>query len=715
MIHRLSRQLAVLLVLGAVASGAYAETISRIRVMLHPYAAAPGDLPTAANMRLQAIAGVPLTLAGKTRTGGLEFTLAAPLEANAATALVRRLRNDRSVLWAETVSTEASASSKLLSADPNALPGKKLMVRLAAAASPNWSVLLPRWSSLVGSNVSVDHQIGDVWVLKLDSPVPDATLANMAAQLETDDSIQYADPVRRVHPQRVPNDPSFPQQWSLSDPVGGINAAAAWNMQIGNSQQVIAVIDTGITPHPELTGKVLPGYDFITDPDTANDGDGRDNDPSDPGDGTGDNECGPGIPGEASSWHGTFVSGLIAANTNNGTGIAGINWNAMILPVRALGRCGGSFDDVAASILWAIGMPVAGAPPNPNPAHVINMSLGGQSECPQAIQDAINVALAQGVVVAVAAGNYAINASQFAPASCSGVISVGASTRQGDRASYSNFGVRVDISAPGGDGAQSDWILSLSNDGQSKPGAPDYAIGVGTSFAAPQVAGVASLMLARNANLTPGQVLGIMSAAARPFADPTVCAQGPACGVGLLDAGVALNATVSSSQMAPPGTVPVIEYYRADRDHYFMTGDPTDIAIVDTTFSNTFQRTGQVFYAWPNAVLAPPNAVPVCRFYAPSPLIDSHFYTPFASECQYVITHDAGTWVLENPAAFYVLLPDGNGNCQAGTAPVYRFFDNRNDANHRYSIDLTVRRAMINRSWVPEGTGPNAVIFCSPI
>ncbi len=715
MIQRFARQLALLLILGAIVSGAHAETISRIRVMLHPYAAAPGDLPTTANARLQAIAGVPLTLAGKTRTGGLEFTLAPPLDAGAATALVRRLRNDRSVLWAETVSTDASTSSKLLSTDPNALPGKKLMVRLAAAASPNWSVLLPRWSALVGSSVSVDHQIGDVWVLTLATPVPDATLANMAAQLETDDAVQYADPVRRVHAQRVPNDPSFPQQWSLSDPVGGINAAAAWDLQIGNPQQVVAVIDTGITVHPELAGKVLPGYDFITDPDTANDGDGRDNDPSDPGDGTSDNECGPGIPGEASSWHGTFVSGLIAADTNNGVGIAGINWNAMILPVRALGRCGGSFDDVAAGILWAVGMPVAGVPPNPNPAHVINMSLGGQSECPQAVQDAINVALAQGVVVAVAAGNDAINASQFAPASCSGVISVGASTRQGDRASYSNFGVRVDISAPGGDGAQSDWILSLSNNGQSKPGSPDYAIGIGTSFAAPQVAGVASLMLARNANLTPGQVLGIISAAARPFADPTVCAQGPACGVGLLDAGLALNATASSSQVAPPGTVPVIEYYRADRDHYFMTADPSDIAIVDTVFSNTFQRTSQVFYAWPNAAVAPPNAVPVCRFYAPSPLIDSHFYTPFASECQYVITHDAGTWVLENPAAFYVLLPDAGGNCQAGTVPVYRFFDNRNDANHRYSIDLTVRRAMINRSWVPEGEGPNAVIFCSPI
>jgi len=343
------------------------------------------------------------------------------------------------------------------------------------------------------------------------------------------------------------------------------------------------------------------------------------------------------------------------------------------------------------------------------------MSLGGQSSCPQALQDAINVALAQGVVVSVAAGNDAIDVAQFAPASCSGVISVGASTRQGDRASYSNFGVRVDVSAPGGDGAQSDWILSLSNAGQTGPSSPIFAIGIGTSFAAPQVAGAASLMLARNANLTPGQVLGIISASARPFADPTACAQGPACGAGLLDAGVAVQATISSTQMAPPGTLPVIEYYRPGDDHYFMTPNPAEIAIVDTQLSGVFERTGEVFYAWVDPALAPPNAVPVCRFYSPLPLIDSHFFTAIASECQFVISHWAGTWILETPAAFYVLLPDQFGNCQAGTVPVYRFFDNRNDANHRYTIDLTVRRAMINRGWVPEGAGPNAVAFCTPM
>jgi serine protease len=714
MVQKFFRRLIVVLVLGAFAPGAYAETVSRIRVMLHPYAGAPGQLPTVANARLQTLAGLPLTLAGTTRTGGLEFTLAQPLDTDAAAALVQRLRNDRSVLWAETISADSGAKSQALPANANAGPGQKLMVRLAAAASPNWAALLPRWNSLIGTAITVDHQIGDVWVLKLAAPVPDADLANMASQLETDAAVQYADPVRRVRAQRVPNDPDFGRQWSLTDAVGGINAPAAWDLQIGSAGMTVAVLDTGITQHPELVDRVLPGYDFITDPSTANDGGGRDSDPSDPGDNTGDNECGNGVPGESSSWHGTFVSGLIAANTDNGVGIAGVNWNAKILPVRVLGRCGGTFDDIVAGILWAVGAPVAGAPLNPNPARVINLSLGGQSSCPQAIQDAINVALAQGVVVAIAAGNDTINVSMFAPANCAGVITVGASTRQGDRASYSNFGIRVDVSAPGGDGNEIDWILSLSNDGTSGPRGPSYGIGIGTSFAAPHVAGVASLMLARNANLTPGQVLGIISETARSFSEAGSCARGPACGGGLLDAGFALLGTVSSSNMAPLGTVAVIEYYRAEKDHYFMTANPAEIAFIDT-YLPAFQRTGEVFFAWVDPALAPANAVPVCRFFSPLPLIDSHFYTASASECLFVQMRWPGTWGLELTAAFYVILPDAAGNCQAGTLPVYRFFDNRNDANHRYTVDLTVRRAMINRKWVPEGNGPNAVAFCSPV
>ena len=711
--QKIFRRLIVVLILGAMAPSAFAETVSRIRLMLHPNAGAPGKLPLVANARLQTLAGLPLTLTGTTRTGGLEFTLAQPLDSASAAALIQRLRTDRSVLWAETVTAGSVAKSQTVAS--SAGPGKKLMVRLNGAAAPDWAVLLPRWSSLIGSSVTVDHQIGNVWVLKLAAAVPDADLANMASQLETDASIQYADPVRRVRAQRVPNDAFFGAQWALTDPVGGINAPAAWDLQTGSAAMTVAVLDTGITQHPELAGRILPGYDFISDAEAANDGDGRDSDPSDPGDHTGNNDCGDGVPGESSSWHGTFVSGLIAANTDNGSGIAGVDWNAKILPVRVLGRCGGTFDDVAAAIIWAAGAPVAGVPLNPNPARVINLSLGGEAVCPQAVQEAVNLALAQGVVISIAAGNSAHNVSLFSPANCSGVLTVGASTRQGDRATYSNFGQRVDVSAPGGDGDSSDWILSLSNIGLTSPGIGTYAIGIGTSFAAPHVAGVASLMLARNANLTPGQVLDIISRTARSFNTTGTCFRGPACGGGLLDAGLALQATISSSAMAPSGTVAVIEYYRPGKDHYFMTANTAEIAIVDTNLRATFQRTGEVFYAWVDPSLAPANAQPVCRFYSPLPTIDSHFYTANATECQFVQQHYPGIWLLENPAAFYVTMPDAAGNCQAGTLPVYRFFDNRADANHRHTVDLSVRRAMINRGWVPEGFGANAVAFCAPV
>jgi len=130
---------------------------------------------------------------------------------------------------------------------------------------------------------------------------------------------------------------------------------------------------------------------------------------------------------------------------------------------------------------------------------------------------------------------------------------------------------------------------------------------------------------------------------------------------------------------------------------------------------NTWQRTGELFYAWVDPVLAPLTAVPVCRFYSPNPLIDSHYFTASAAECQFIVARWPGTWILEHLAAFYVLLPDADGACPTNTLPVYRFFNNRQDANQRHTVDLSVRRAMINHAWVPEGFGPNHVIFCTPI
>jgi serine protease len=724
MLRRSLRQLLLVVLLGALVPLAAAQNVSRIRVMLHPDAADAGQLPAATLALLQTLAGVPLTLDGTTRTGALEFTLAGPLDAAASAALLGRLRNNRSVLWAESVAsgstaakTAKAAKAKTITDASSAPGGRKLMLRLTGATAPDWGTLLPRLSTAAGSKLAVDRQIGNVWVLRVADTVPDAQLAQMAALLESDPAVQYADPVRRAYAQLVPNDTRYPQQWALADAVGGVSAPVAWDIQIGSATVAVAVVDTGFTAHPEIFGRVLPGYDFISDAQMANDGNGRDADGSDPGDWTDDNDCYDGSPAESSSWHGTFVSGLIAANTNNAAGIAGMDWNARILPIRVLGKCGGTFDDIVAGVLWAAGLPVAGAPMNATPARVINLSLGGATFCPQALQDAINAVLAQGSVITVAAGNEFDDVVNTAPANCSGVIAVGASTRQGDRASYSNFGHRVDLSAPGGDGVVTDWITSISNDGAKAPGAPSFARGIGTSFAAPHVAGTASLMFARNANLTPGQVLSIVTSTATPFLPGTQCALGGICGAGTLNAGLALQNTVSSVDSAPAGTVPVIEFYRGDLDHYVMLANVNEIEYFDTVLASVYRRTGEVFYAWADPALAPPGTPlqAVCRFSSPLPLINSFIFTASDSQCQFMSANYPGIWYLDTSTAFYVLLSDGAGACPASSLPIYRFFNNRNDANMRHTRDLTVRRAMLNKQWAPYGFGPNGVAFCSPV
>lgn len=711
MLQRLLQALAVLMLLGALAPLAGAQSTSRIRVMLHPHAVADAG-ESAILERLQTLAGMPLTLSGSTRTGAQEFTLAQSLDAKQLAEVTARLRADRSVLWIEPAAAHAAGRAKAKEVMSSGPPARKLMIRLAGDPDPDWEALLPRWQAMIGMPLAVDHRIDRVWVLRLAEAVPATRLADIAARLESDPAVKYADAAQRVTISRVPTDPNYPLQWALSDPVGGVNAPTAWDLTVGSVSIPIAVVDTGVTLHPELSGRILLGYDFISDASAAHDGDSRDPDASDPGDWSDDSECAPNFPGTPSSWHGTFVSGLIAASANNAIGIAGMNWNAKILPVRVLGRCGGTFDDVTAGVMWAAGLPVFGVPVNLNPARVINLSLGGATACPQALQEAIDEALTQGAVITVAAGNASYDATGSAPANCSGVITVGATTRQGDRAQYSNFGSRVDISAPGGDGNIADRILSTSNDGLKSPGHPNYAWEIGTSFAAPHVAGAASLMFARNANLTPGQVLSILTTTARSFPVGSFCNGSTTCGAGLLDAGLAVQSTIPAPNRAPPGTVPVIEYYRSDLDHYFMTADPAEIAYNDTVLASVFQRTGEVFYAWLNPSLAPPNTAlaPMCRFHSPLPLVESHFFTRVSSECQYVINNWPGVWNLETPAAFYVLVPGANGTCPNGSVPVYRTFNGRNDANWRHTIDLTAQRTMLNRGWASDGAP-----FCSPV
>ncbi len=690
---------------------ASAQTTSTIRVRLHPYVAAAGTLPPDALTKLEALVGTGLTLAGTTRTGALDLQLAVPQDSTTIAATLRALRNDRGVLWAEpSRAATMSVMAKSAQASPfvDNTPGQRLMVRLKDGVDPDWSTLLPQLGSHIGTDLRVERRIGNVWVLSVPTPRVPAQLAQMAELLQTDGAVQYADPVRHAIPFAAPNDPYYPQQWTLHDPLSGVNAETAWTLQPDSSSVVVAVVDTGILPHPDLAGRVLPGYDFISDPNRARDGDARDPDPRDEGDWS-NGDC---APPEDSFFHGLFVAGLIAANTNNGTGIAGLTTGARILPVRVLGACGGSFDDVLAGTLWASGVQIAGVPPNTDPAKVINLSLGGIGACDQSIQEAIDDALAQGAVVVAAAGNSSANVQDFTPANCSGVIAVAAHSQDATLAGYSNYGPLVAVSAPGGSLPASGLIVSTSNDGLTVPQNPDYETAQGTSFAAPMVSGTAAMMIARNPMTTAGRVLDIVQGSSRDFPASSICAQSNLCGAGLLDAGAAITSTLPGGSTPPPGAYPVIEYYNPALDHYFITAQPADIYYMDTVLSGVFHRTGLYFYAYLNPLEAPAGARPVCRFFAAG-LINSHFYSASAFECNYVQVTWPGIWYLETPSAFFIQVPDGQGNCPDHTLPVYRFFNNRNDANHRYTVDLSVRRAMLNRAWVPEGSGPNSIAFCT--
>ncbi|MEX8492437.1 S8 family peptidase, partial [Sphaerotilus sp.] len=374
-------------------------------------------------------------------------------------------------------------------------------------------------------------------VMRMDRALSESQIRTLAADLmATDASIESIEPDVRLQPQFVPNDTYFPNQWHYYEAVAGINLPAAWDRATGAGIKV-AVIDTGYRPHVDLAANILPGYDFILDVTTANDGTARDADPSDPGDWSVAGACGTGSAASNSSWHGTHVAGTIAAVTNSGSGVAGVAFGAKVVPVRVLGRCGGYTSDIADAIVWASGGSVTGVPANANVARVINMSLGGQSACGTTLQSAINSARARSTVVVVAAGNSNASASAFSPANCAGVIAVGAVTRTGAKASFSNYGTTVDISAPGADG-----ILSTLNAGTTTPGADNYVYYQGTSMATPHVAGVAALMLSKNAALTPDQVEAMIKSSAKPF--PVVFTGGG--GAGILDAKKAVDTAMAS-------------------------------------------------------------------------------------------------------------------------------------------------------------------------
>ena len=359
-----------------------------------------------------------------------------------------------------------------------------------------------------------------------------SVLAALAARPE----VLSAEPNRYLHLLKTPNDEGFPYQWNAQ----AMNLPAAWDTTTGTGV-VVAVVDTGIVKHPDLAGKLLPGRDFVD----------NDSDPTDLGGNT--------------EYHGSHVAGIVAAATNNALGIAGVSWGAKIVPVRVLDQDGsGSLADILSGVVWAAGGQLDGVPVNPNPAKVINLSLGGTGECSDAEQQLFGELDKAGVVTIVAAGNEDVDASTSTPANCQKVITVGATGPDGKRAFYSNYGARIDVMAPGGN-----TNLTLSVDGETFPGGIlstvyddatkkfGYALYQGTSQATPHVAGAVALLLGKEPNLTPAQVLARLKAASKPISDADCLDVKAGCGAGLLNAQAALLGTTSPGTTPPPTPQPV--------------------------------------------------------------------------------------------------------------------------------------------------------------
>lgn len=405
-----------------------------------------------------------------------------------------------------------------------------------------------------------------------------ATNDNVAATLEIirrDPDVEFAEPDLRRFPHATPNDALFPGQWYLQNSPttpSAVDAVSAWEVTTGSSGVIVAVLDTGVRyDHPDLLpatagGRLLPGHDFVRDPSKANDGDGWDADPSDPGDWVSAAEAasGPfnGCAPDDSSWHGTRVAGIVGAVSNNARGIAGTTWNGWVLPVRALGKCGGTDSDIIAAMLWAGGVPVDGAPANPYPARVINMSLGGRGACLQTYRSAISQLAARGTLVVASVGNE--GSVVVAPANCPGVVGVAGIRHVGTKVGFSNLGPGVALSAPGGNcvnvGAGEPCLFSIdtaTNLGLTTPGANAYTdqlnYNVGTSFAAPIVSGIAGLMAAVNGRLTPVQLLArLQEGATRPFplsTDPSV----PVCRVPASSSDIQASECVCTTQTCGAG------------------------------------------------------------------------------------------------------------------------------------------------------------------
>ncbi|MDQ0686951.1 serine protease [Streptomyces achromogenes] len=460
------------------------------------------------------------------------------------------------------VQDSASAASDVPAAQTEAAPGapaERLIVGYKsgvaeATSNPAAEADAAAKGKEAGEDVDFQRRLGTgAALVDLGEDLTKTDVADVVARYKADPQVAYVVPDRLNKPQAVdPNDTEYTKQWDLFESTAGMNVPGAWDTSTG-SGVTVAVIDTGYVAHSDLAANIVGGYDFVSDTAVSVDGDGRDSNPADPGDWYNANECGAGIPASTSSWHGTHVAGTIAAVANNGKGVAGIAYGAKISPLRVLGKCGGYDSDIIDAITWASGGAVSGVPANSNVAKVINMSLGGDGACSSATQSAITGAVNRGTTVVVAAGNESDNVANHNPGNCNNVISVAATNRSGAKASYSNFGSLVDISAPGGQTSTgtANGILSTLNSGTKTPSSESYAYYQGTSMATPHIAGLVALMKSANPALTPAQIETAIKNNARAL--PGACSGG--CGAGLADAAKTVQAVSGSGGGSTGGTV----------------------------------------------------------------------------------------------------------------------------------------------------------------
>lgn len=374
-----------------------------------------------------------------------------------------------------------------------------------------------------------------------------ATLNKIAALRDRSD-VEMAEPNYIRYAYTTPNDEYYPYQWHY--PL--IHLPEAWEVTTGSNNVVVAVIDTGVLmDHPDMTGQIAGGYDFISSLTLSLDGDGIDPDPDDPGD---ESQGG-------SSFHGTHVSGTIAANSNNDKGVAGVSWNSLIMPIRALGKGGsGTSYDILQSVRYAAGFDNDSGTVPDQPADIINLSLGGGSYS-SSENTLFSEVRDSGIIVVAAAGNSATSQPSY-PAAYDGVVSVSAVGINANLAPYSNFGSTVDVTAPGGDYATdlngdgyADGVLSTSADDSTGDIQPVYTFYQGTSMAAPHVAGVAALMKAVRPSMTPEEFDGFLNSGAivEDIGSP---GRDDLYGHGLINANKAVLAAKNSGSITALSTAP---------------------------------------------------------------------------------------------------------------------------------------------------------------